>query len=321
MKQFLSMVCLLCISTADKAETGPFFSAEPSNTPALLAPQLLLTPLTAYNGSFNPTGTEFVYTVNIPGEVRGFQGVIVYTRMQPNGDWSAPAIAPFSGQHSDYDPLFSPDGQRLYFSSRRPLPDAPESIRNNVWFVQKQDHGWDPPTHVKLTGKGDVYNSLTRTGDLYFNTWSSGEMWVAKPFNDQYRVEKLPPPLNSAGNYDGDPFISPKGDYLIFRRDRGQDTLGRGDLFITFNINGQWTAPENLGAPINSPDHEMCPAVTADGGMLIFSSNRKLQNYPLSINTPVTQLTHKFTSADNGQQNLYQVSADFIEKLRNKHMK
>ena len=320
MKVIALSIPLLLLSFKLSAVNGPYFGAEPTEVPQLLAPDLIMSPFTEYNGTFNAQGTEFFYTINIPGKIQGFQGIIASIKMKTDGTWAPPMIAPFSGQYSEYDPLFSPDGSKLYFSSRRPLPDKPNSIRNNVWYVEKTGQGWSHPHFIPLTDKGNTFNSMTRSGTLYFNTWSTGDMLTADKKEDgSYHIQKLPFPVNSEGNYDGDPFISPDGDYLIFRRDRGEGTLGRGDLFITFNIDGKWTPPENLGEPINSSDHEMCPAVTLDGKMFIFSSDRKIEDYVLEPKAPVNAIIDKYKSGDNGRQNIYYMSIDFIEKFRKKH--
>ncbi|WP_395375909.1 TolB family protein [Marinicella sp. W31] len=322
MKNLILIPLYLLTSFNGWASKGPFFGVVPDETPRLLAPNLIMSPFTEYNGAFNPAGTEFYYTISIPGKIQGFQGIIAYTQLKKDGTWSPPLIAPFSGEYSDYDPIFSPDGSKLYYSSRRPLPNKPESIQNNVWFVERNDHGWGQPQLIKLTDKGNTYNSLTRSGTLYFNTWSTGEMLTADKKKDgTYEIKTLPFPVNSEGNYDGDPFVSPEGDYLIFRRDRGQGTLGKGDLFITFNIKGVWTDPENLGEPINSKDHEMCPSVTPDGKIFIFSSNRKYADYQLNPNTPVIDIIDKYKSADNGRENIYYMSTGFIEKFRQRHIR
>lgn len=313
---FLFLVFFSSLDGALGSE-GVFFGVEPTAEPQLLAPDLLRTPLVEYNGTFSPDGKAFYYTTYV--RLRGM-GLITFTTMNDDGSWSLPVVASFSGRYSEYDPIFSPDGQRLYFSSRRPTPDDVKSRRNNVWYVERKGGGWGEPVFVPLTDRGNTYNSITRSGVLYFNTWSTGEMFTATESDRGYDIQKLPAPVNSEGNYDGDPFISPDGDYLIFRRDRGEGTLGRGDLFIAFNIDGEWTEPENLGAPINSRAHEMCPAVTLDGKMFIFSSSRLESGYEIGPRTPIETILNKHDSDDNGAQNLYYTSTDFIEELRAKHL-
>nr|WP_298793109.1 hypothetical protein [uncultured Allomuricauda sp.] len=288
---------------------GPFFSAVPQEQPQLLAPELLMSPVTEYNGTFSPDGTEFYYTTDVAQNA-----YITFTKMLSDSTWSEPRIASFSGTFSDYDPLFSPDGNRIYFSSSRPKGDTDNS---KIWYTERTDSGWSDPVRVVLTGEEDneYYSSLTTDGTLYFNIWSKGDIYKAIPTDSIYQVELLPDIINSGGDK-GDPFVAPNEEYLIYR---GYDeSLGGGDLYITFNINGEWTQPENLGEPINSEAHEMCPWVSQDGKLFVFASGRstgKLETAPLD---PIKKVHSENSSFNN--LNLYYTSADFIQRMKQKHL-
>lgn len=92
-----------------------------------------------------------------------------------------------------------------------------------------------------------------------------------------------------------------------------------GDLYISFNIDSQWTKPENLGDAINSEADEICPLVTAVGKLFIFSSNRYVEQFKPSDLELLEPYKHRFRTLDNGAYNIYSISADFIEELRRKH--
>lgn len=289
----------------------PFFGVIPESTPKLLAPELLASPTEEYNGTFSPDGREFYYTTDIPENA-----FITFTELMPDNTWSEPKVASFSGKYSDYDPIFSPDGSRLYFSSSRPEPDNKNSKN---WYVDRTDTGWSEPKQIVLTGKenGEYYSSATKNGILYFNIWSTGDLFKATPTDSSYLVEKLPEIINGGADK-GDPFISPDEDYLIYRG-YGEESLGRGDFFISFNIDGQWTRPENLGEPINSAAHEMCPYVTPDGKLFIFASARITDKVAMNPLEPISKVHDKFRSYNNGRPNIYYISANFIEEMRKKH--
>ncbi|NAY91521.1 hypothetical protein GTQ34_06295 [Muricauda sp. JGD-17] len=293
------------------APKGPFFGIDPTDEPQLLAPELLASPTTEYNGTFSPDGTVFYYTTNMPGNA-----YITFTEMQEDSTWSNPRIASFSGTYSDYDPLFTPAGKRLYFSSSRPKGNNENS---KVWYVEQKDDSWSDPVRVILTGEEDneYYSSLTHSGVIYFNIWSKGDIYRAVPKDSVYEVEPLPEIINK-GRDKGDPFIDPNEKYLIFR---GYDeSLGRGDLYISFNIDGAWTSPENLGEPINSKAHEMCPWVSQDGKLFIFASGRIQNGLEVRALDPIEKVHDKSRTYDNGALNLYYMSANFIETLRKKHL-
>src|SRR4030042_4484543 len=62
------------------------------------------------------------------------------------GRWTPPAWASFSGPDVDDDvPFFSPDGRRIYFISRRPLPGTTEGGGEKIWFADRTPGGWSEP--------------------------------------------------------------------------------------------------------------------------------------------------------------------------------
>ena len=46
--------------------------------------------------------------------------------------------------------------------------------------------------------------------------------------------------------------------------------FGESDLYISFNKNGVWTKPFNLGPKINTDKTEMAASVSPDGNYLFF---------------------------------------------------
>ncbi len=316
----LLMLCMNCVAK-EQTVKGPFFGVQATAEPQLLAPSLLASSMIEFNGTFSPDGTEFFYTVDVPGKIRHAEGIIAHTQMAADGSWSQPVVAAFSGEYSEYDPIFSPDGKRLYFSSRRPLPNGTDKGQGNVWYVEKTGNNWGDPNMIMLTDQDNYYNSVTNSGALYFNTWGDGKMYRATKQNSQYQYTELAVPLSTDQHIEGDPFISPEEDYIIYRRSRDQGGFGKGDLYISFNIDGQWTEPENLGQPINSSANDMGPYVTADGKLFIYASNRTTMPYPSAGGNSIKGLQDKFQSTDNGNLKIYYTSTEFIERMKQRHLK
>ena len=321
---FVSFTCIILAGCNSKESTnttsdhikpdvvGNYMNMGPTLTPKLLSPQLLASSLEEYNGTFNATGTEFYFTTNTPSN-----GIISYTKIGNDNKWIKPRVAKFSGVYSEYDPLFSPDGSKLYFSSERPTPDNEDNTQSNIWYVERNGEKWSNPSYVDLKGYGNYYSSVTNEGSIYFNVWDNGDMFRAIPSHDGYEIEKLPSKINTK-NGEGDPFISPEEDYLIFRG--YNNSLGNGDLYISYFINNDWTEPENLGEPINSKYHEICPYVTSDGKFFIFSSSRVAQEYISDKDTGIDNIRAKHNTHDNGELNIYYMSTDFIEAGRAKYL-
>ena len=206
----LIQACALTTEKETNILKGPFFGIVPTDTLTLVAPNIVSSNLAEYNGTFSADGKEFYYTVTFPG-----QSVISFMKLNSDNTWSKPAIARFSGKYSDVDPIMAPDGTRLLFTSYRPI-DGSRSGRTNIWYVERIGDDWSEPQFISLTENGDYYSSSTNSGIIYFNVWKTGEIFRAVKTGTTYSVEKIAGIINS-DEPEGDPFISPLEDYLIFR--------------------------------------------------------------------------------------------------------
>jgi OOP family OmpA-OmpF porin len=69
--------------------------------------------------------------------------------------------------------------------------------------------------------------------------------------------------------------LSGDGKTLVFVSCNRKDGVGSCDLYITYNIGGQWSDPVNMGEKVNSADWDSEPSISADGKTIYFSSLRK----------------------------------------------
>ena len=329
-KAFLPIASLaLCIAACTNESTretpevrnmepsGPYFGFAGDTIPQLIMPGLISTPNLELNGTFSPDGKEFVYCVTFPG----LGSRLVSTSLSVDNTWSEPEILPFSGPFGGVDPLFSPDGSRLYFTSFRPLdPAGTEHKDADIWYVERTQEGWGEPQNLGMpvnTETNQFYNSVANNGNIYFNMRDSetnfSKIYVAVKTDSSYRVEEIRGMVNQVSV--GDPFVSPEEDYLIFvaRLDSG---LGGIDLYISYKGEEGWGDPILLEAPISSAYDDKMPSVTKDNRFLIFSSGRMQQPWHELSKTDLKEINNKIASTDNGLENIYWVNADFIEKLR-----
>jgi Tol biopolymer transport system component len=91
---------------------------------------------------------------------------------------------------------------------------------------------------------------------------------------------------------EGGLFLAPDGKTLFFTS-KGHGSMGGYDIFKTVNEKGKWSAPVNLGYPINTVNNDMGFTLSVDAQTGYFSSNRKgglggrdiykvdLRNYPV----------------------------------------
>ena len=244
---------------------------------------------------FSPDGNEVYWApmMEFPGELYAKVGLL--TMKRENGRWTAPRWASFSGPdlHADV-PFFSPDGKRIYFLSRRPLPGETDGAER-IWFADRSPAGWSEPQPFDETVNSQQMHwqfSLDRAGNVYFGSSAPGglgmdDVYCARFSGGAYEEPaNLGSPINSAGP-ENTPFVAPDGSYLLYSRE--------SDLWVSFReAGGEWSAPVNMGPDVNSPEIELCPMVTADGKYLFFLSQR------------------------DGESHVYWVSADVIEKARTK---
>jgi Tol biopolymer transport system component len=195
--------------------------------------------------------------------------------------WSEPEIMAFSGSYSDRAPRLSPDGGTLYFSSNRPLRG---SGGYNLWAVERSSSGdWNEPEPLPAsinTGADEWHASTTNSGVLYFSSrgrsggHGRSDIYRAVPSEKGYTVENLGAPINSELSQ-SDLYVDPDERFMILVITDHPDGYGGDDLYASFNRNGDWSEPRNLGPVVNSPEYEYGPTITADGDYLYFTSHRR----------------------------------------------
>lgn len=87
----------------------------------------------------------------------------------------------------------------------------------------------------------------------------------SKPFRDQDI-------LNLPSAYRGGPLDFWQDSFVIFSSEQSGG-YGGLDLYISYNQNGKWSKPKNLGSSINTSADEVEPFLTTDGQSLYYASN------------------------------------------------
>ncbi|MGD8276996.1 MAG: hypothetical protein PVH00_03170 [Gemmatimonadota bacterium] len=197
-----------------------------------------------------------------------------------DGTWVTPETAPFSGRWGDRAPRFSPDGDRLYFTSNRPMRgSAPGDM--NVWMTERRRDGWSEPVPLPAPVNGearDMHVAATASA-LYFASNRPGGAGLS----DVYRVAGDPVGGGSADRPAGrvndahsqpDLWVSPDESWMILVVTDHPEGLGGDDLFVLRRTADGWSAPRHLAAPINTDEYEYGPSISADGEWLYFTSHR-----------------------------------------------
>jgi Tol biopolymer transport system component len=102
--------------------------------------------------------------------------------------------------------------------------------------------------------------------DLYFVKKLSNGKW-GKPFN-------LGPTINTEYNEDA-PFVSPSGEEIYFSSE-GHKNMGGYDVFkSSYDEKGEFSEPENMGAPINTVGDDIFFVINTNGSAAYMSSERE----------------------------------------------
>ena len=272
---------------------------------------VLSTPDDELNSAFTPDGRTVYFSKNLGDRT----GVILYSRWD-GSKWGTPEVASFSGQYSDYDPFVAPDGSRLYWISNRPVQGKKDDY--DIWMVEKQGSGWGSPIHLDdpiNTDAQEFYPSVTANGTLYFSSTRpggkgrGGDIYRARPEGKGFAApESLGDSVN-ADTHDADPYIAPDESFLIFTSYGRPDAVGDGDLYVSYQQGGHWTAARHLEHGINSPAREYCPIVSPDGRWLYFTSFRGLLDTPPAKPLTYRELSARLRSPQNGAGNIYRIPA------------
>jgi Tol biopolymer transport system component len=291
----------------------------PGVEPLLFAPGTVSTPFAERDMAISPDHREIYWSFRSPS-------FYVILRMVNSGhNWSTPQVVPFSGKYADIEPCFSPDGNRLYFSSNRPLQNGDNPKDYDIWYVDRENEGWSEPHNPGLplnTGGNEFYPSFTQDGTIYFCTKRSDAIGGEDIYSAAYRDGSFQTPMNLGDSVNTpqeefNALVAPDGSWLIYTTTGRGTGFGGGDLWISFRKpDGSWGTPHNMGETINSPALDYSPALSPDGKFLFFSSNRS--QYPAFERQPLRyqDIMKMLETPRNGNQDIYWMNSRIIEQMR-----
>lgn len=247
--------------------------------------------------AFNPDGSELYYAVT-------------------NAEWTVSKIIKVSSHNLakkdtlylkdrlyEGEPFITKDGKTMFFTVVQPPPPG-KIWQSDIYRVHKTTNGWSVPEILDSTinsGASEWHVSLTDNNIMYYTSEKEngtsalhGDIFRAELKDNKFvNVTKLPPPINTDYN-DSDPLIAQDESYLIFHSDR-PGGFGEHDLYISFNKNGKWTDPKNMGKDINTAGWEMAPTLTPDGKYLLFTRRASIvTSKPAQIYWVSTQALEKY---------------------------
>jgi len=275
--------------------SGPYLGQKPPGlTPEIFAPSIISTEKNELNAVFSKKGDEFYYAIHTPDD----KYTIMYTK-QVNNIWIQPEVVSFSGKFTDVDMAFSPDGNQLYFCSKRPVP-GDSTPEYNIWVCERlQDNNWSESTKMGTpinTSESETYPTFTNDGTMYFSSSRPGgkgskDIYYSKLVNGKFaKAINLGDSINTQYG-EGDTYAAPDESFLIITCWGRPE--GKG-LDISFKKeDGSWTRKVNMEKILKRNIVGGCPYVSPDGKYFFYTRNG----------------------------DIYWVSAKIIEELKPKELK
>ncbi|MEQ8573897.1 MAG: OmpA family protein [Fulvivirga sp.] len=206
----------------------------------------------------------------------------VFISRKVGGKWSpAKNIGPpINTEYHDANIALSPDGNRLYLYK--------DTGAGDIYFSDFDGQSWSEPEFLTNKINSTIYseNSIAETSspDMVFYTssrpGSEGGIDIYYCIKDDkgkdwYKSKSLGPVINTPGDEDS-PFLAYDGKTLYFSS-TGHKGYGGYDIFksVYDSLSGEWSIPENLGYPVNTPDDEISFNISPDQRTGYYASVRE----------------------------------------------
>jgi hypothetical protein len=297
------------------AQPQPDASTVTTPKPEMIGEGIISTPDDEFGGSITPDGKTIYYDITVPAHY-------LYVMCESHfvdGKWQKPEVLPFSGLYRDSDPVLSPDGKTLMFASDRPR-NGKDEHRFSIWAATRTGHGWSDPKLMDgpINSAGsEIFASLANDGNLYFtsdrNNKGQVDIFRSRLVDGKYQAaEDLGPNVNGEGIWSLEALIAPDESYLLIGSFGRQPGFGNSDLYISYNENGVWTKPKNLGPVINTAAREYSPRISPDGKWLIYTSEQGMQTEKRDQPFTSEEFSKRANGLLDGLGNLYRIPLDYV---------
>ena len=240
--------------------------------------------------SVNTDDSEYYPSISLDGDTLFFTRRLHHTNEDlfeayrlPGGGWSKAHGLPgnINTNENEGAQTVSIDGQWMILD----ICNSAEGRGGcDLYISYRTPDGWSSPenlgdsinTEFRETGaslspdKKDLYFSSNRPGgyggsDIYVSHHLLNGHWSS--------AENIGPVINTIGD-ESTPFIHVDNQTLYFNS-TGHPGYGSNDLFVSRKTaDGGWSAPENLGYPINTIDDEGSLVIASDGKTAYYASDR-----------------------------------------------
>jgi len=180
-----------------------------------------------------------------------------------------PAI--INSEDHDASIQLSNDGKKLFF------------YRNSdVWTTEKNDTSWSEPVKMDAVNSESFEPSVFITLDektMFITSEKEGgfgklDIYVSEKDSsgNWSEMENIGPKINTSDDEDIS-YVSPDKDIIYFSS-KGHSSMGGYDIFKSIKKDGEWSAPINMGSPINTPFNDAFFIMTSKYNRGYYASER-----------------------------------------------
>ncbi len=243
-----------------------------------------------YLGTLSPDGEHFYFTrrKNVVDDSPFSHGEKVSKEFfsfsdKKNGHFGvgAPLPDPFNRALSEGSPTINITNDMLIFTK---LVSTTGYHNYDLYYSEFIDGEWTEPKslgpNINRPDSWESQASLSSDGKMLFfasdrpGTYGGSDIWYSQRNSDGTwrKPVNLGPTINTPEN-ERSPFLHTDSKTLYFSSS-GHDGMGGQDIFFSkLDEKNRWTAPTNIGYPINSENDEVDFFVSLDGKTGYFSSN------------------------------------------------
>ena len=237
-----------------------------------------------YAPSVSMDGEEIIFTSNrpnghTPDEVGGYDDDI-YSATMVAGVWQTPkqVRGSINTTKNDISNNLSYNGTKMLYSVLNDLGNY------DIYEAFLKGAEWTSPVNFSKNinlKSNEIFASYDFDDKLIYyckdseNGLNGYDIYVSGPVVKRNREYSLPTRVGEVSSKfnDGPVYMHPDGKTMYFASE-GFNSMGGYDIFMSQKKGGIWSAPMNMGYPINTPYDDYFFAATANGKVAYIASNR-----------------------------------------------
>ncbi len=183
--------------------------------------------------------------------------------------------------YTEYNPVVSADESTMAFTALRPNTGKTRSgdkFIEEIYISYNNSGTWSEPVPIPVSAEKNVGTAgISADGQKMMifmgGVDDPGNIFVINRSGENWSKPTVWAPTVNSKHLETTASITPDGKTIYFASDR---LGGKGGLDIyktELQANGSWSAPVNLGEPVNTNDDEDAPFIHPDQKTLYFTSN------------------------------------------------